>query len=86
MAPMLKHFASMRREGITSVECKAMVDLYVQRNLGNDDLIISCWKQFIAQRGKLRGALTSNAAGHYNNQPTAKSDPAAGPGGESEWT
>jgi hypothetical protein len=74
MKPVIENFARMLSEGITASECKAMVDLYVQRNLGNDDLIISCWKDFFGQKGKLRKALTANSAGHYNNQPTAEDD------------
>jgi hypothetical protein len=80
LKPVLAHFARMRREGITSEECKQMVDLFVQRELSEPDgtIIDSIWKKFIAQRGALRSLLTTNAGRRYNNQPSDD--------GGDEWT
>lgn len=69
LKPMLAHFAKLRREGITSVECKQMVDLFVQQEASQDGRIDSLWKRFIAQRGRLARLLTTNAGRRYNNQP-----------------
>lgn len=80
MKPLLAHFARMRREGIDSVTCKEMIDLFVQQQLAQPDgtVVASYWQLFVSQSGTLRNLLTTTAGQHYNNQPTSDD--------EGEWT
>lgn len=74
MKNVVKNMSRLRREGVTNDEIKKMVDLYTSRVASIGNRVPRLWVSFFANVPELRRLLTSNAVGHYNNQPTTSHD------------